>query len=177
LRIYQERNIRQAVVATEMALARLLLEEGQPQNAKIHAEAARAVAEGSPDAHPWQVYVLLRRIAEEGKDAEKEAHWRARAQESFASSSESKAVLRQWRPVIVGAARACRGEALDSATVELLEKLESTTQWQKLAATVWRILGGERGAELAAELDHVDALIVRRILAVAESPELENEEQ
>jgi len=177
LRIYQERNVRQAVVATEMALARLLLGEGQPQNARIHAEAARVVAEGSPDVHPWQVYVLLRRIAEEEKDVEKVAHWRARAQEAFASSPESKAVLRQWRPMIVGAARACRGEALDSGTVELLEKLEGTGQWQKLAATIWRILGGERGEELVAELDHVDALIVRRILAVAESPELEHEDE
>jgi len=176
LRIYQERNIKPAVVAAEMALARLLLNEGQPQNARIHAEAARAAVEdSSPDARSWQVYALLQRVAEAEKDEERVAHWRARAQESFASSAESKAVLRQWRPVIVGAARACRGEALGSDTAELLEKLEASEQWQQLAATIWRILGGERGAELCAELDHVDALIVRRILAVIESPELEDE--
>lgn len=176
LRIYQQRNVKPAVVATEMALAKLLLDRGQLQNARVHAEAARAAVEGtSPNAHPWQVYALLQRIAEAERDAERAAHWRARAQESFAASPESKMVLHQWRPVILGVARACRGEALSSDTVDLLEKLETNKQWQRLTESIWRILGGERDPALYAELDYVDALIIRRLLAVIESPELEDE--
>jgi len=176
LRIYQQRNIKPAVVATEMALAKLLLDRGQLQNARIHAEAARAAAESSsPDAHPWQVYALLQRIAEAEKDEERVAYWRSRAQESFAASPESKMVLRQWRPIILGVARACRGEALSSDTVELLEKLEANAQWQQLTERIWRILSGERDPQLYAELDYVDALIIRRLLAAIESPELEDE--
>ena len=178
LRIYQEHNIRQAVVAAEMALASLFLDEGQTEKARIHAEAARATAEGSsPDVHPWKVYALLQRIAEAEKDQEMAAHWRTRVQEDFAASPESKPVLERWRPIIRGVAAACRGEALSGETVGLLEKLEAVEQWQKLAATIWRILDGERNAALCAELDHVDALIVQRILAVIEAPELENKRE
>jgi hypothetical protein len=161
-----------------MALASLFLDEGQTEKARIHAEAARATAEGSsPDVHPWKVYALLQRIAEAEKDQEMAAHWRTRVQEDFAASPESKPVLERWRPIIRGVAAACRGEALSGETVGLLEKLEAVEQWQKLAATIWRILDGERNAALCAELDHVDALIVQRILAVIESPELENKRE
>ena len=52
-----------------------------------------------------------------------------------------------------------------------LEELETNPEWGELAGSIWRILSGERGEELYAELDHVDALVVRAILRGIEAPE------
>jgi len=79
-------------------------------------------------------------------------------------------VQQQWQSVITGVANAARGETLDANTVELLEQLEGRQEWRDLVGVIWRILGGERGAELYAELDHVDALVVRRTLEAIERP-------
>lgn len=171
IRLYQENNVRAGLASTEVALAELLLSEGEVEKARVHAEAARAVAEDPRVAYDaWAVYALLQRIAEAQGDAERVAHWRARTQESFARSPEAKQVLQQWQHVISGVANAARGETLDADTVALLEQLEGRQEWQALVGVIWRVLGGERGRELYAELDHVDALVVRRILEEIEGP-------
>ena len=176
--IYQERNAQPARAAAEMALGQLLFGEGRLQDARVHAEAARQVAEGlGTGAHPWQTYVLLQRISDAEGNAERVSHWRARAQEAFARSPDSQSVRLRWQPLIQAVARSCRGEALDMETVESVEKLEASEDWQQLAQTIWQILGGERGGELYAELDHVDALVVRGILEAIDSPETEEENQ
>ena len=171
IRIYQENNIRAGLASAEVALAELLLGEGEVERARVHAEAARAVAEDSRVAFDaWAVYALLQRIAEAQGDAERVAQWRAKTQESFAHSPEAGQVLQQWQSVITGVANAARGETLDADTVALLEQLEERQEWRDLVGVIWRILGGERGRELYAELDHVDALVVRRTLEAIEEP-------
>ncbi len=170
IRLFQQLNAVPALVTAEMALAGLLLREGKVSNALVHAEAARAGVESlGPEARPWEVYRLLERIASAQGDGERVAHWRTRAQESYAVSPEADEVARSWQAVITGVARACLGESLSEETLQTLEKLESQQQWQHLVASIWRILEGERGADLYASLDHVDALIVRRILEAIES--------
>jgi len=171
IRLYQENNVRAGLASAEVALAELLLSEGEVENARVHAEAARAVAEDPRvPFSAWPVYELLQRIAQAQGDAQRLAHWRSKTQESFAQSPEAQQVLQQWRAVITGVAKAARGETLEADTVELLEKLEGRQEWHDLVGVIWRILGGERGPELYAELDHVDALVVRRTLEAIEAP-------
>jgi tetratricopeptide (TPR) repeat protein len=182
IRLYQENmaqgNVRAGLASAEVALAELLLAEGEADKARVHAEAARVVAEDPRvpfDA--WAVYALLQRIAEAQGDAERVAHWRAKTQESFAHSPEAQQVLQQWQGTITGVANAARGEALDAQTVELLEQLEERQEWHDLVGSIWRVLEGERGRELYAELDHVDALVVRRILEAIDAPPQEAESE
>lgn len=171
IRLYQDHNVRTGLISAEMALAELLLSEGEIERARVHAEAARAAVEDPRVAFDgWAVYALLQRIAEAQGDAERVAHWRAMAQESFARSPEAQQVLQQWQQVIDGVASAARGEALAAHTVTLLEQLEERQEWHALVGIIWRILGGERGHALYAELDHVDALVVRRILEAIDAP-------
>jgi len=165
-------NVRAGLASAEVALAELLLAEGEVEKARVHAEAARAVAEDPRVAFDaWAVYALLQRIAEVQGDAERVAHWRAKTQESFAHSPEAQQVLQQWQDTITAVANAARGEALDAQTVALLEQLEERQEWHDLVGIIWRVLEGERGQELYAELDHVDALVVRRMLQAIDAPE------
>lgn len=169
--LYRQHGFKAGIVMAEAALSRLFLAENRLEDAKTHAEAAReAVEELGPEANPWEIYALLQHIAALEGDRTGEAHWRARAQESFAASPMAEQLVEGWQPLIQGVAQACRGAALDSETVGLIEKLESTQEWKGLAAVIWDVLSGARGRELYAELDHMDALIVRRILEAIEVP-------
>ena len=174
--IYQKRQARAALMGAEMAMSELLLRRGDLDSARIHAEAARSAAENLPNFQPWGAYSLLQRVAQAQGDDERAAHWRTRTQQAFAASPESGAVLQQWSTLIEAVARSCRGEALDLGAVQLMEELETSEQWERLVLAIWRVLGGERGDELYAELDHVDALVVRSILEAIDRPE-ESEEQ
>ena len=171
---YEEHKQRPLLARAEAGLADLLLRRGKVQDARAHGEAARALAENlGPDVRPWEIYTLLQRIAVAEGNTEREAQWRARARESYASSPLARQSLEQWKPVIMGLARACRGEALDSSTVELMEKMEENQHWRDLVATLWRVLGGERGPELYETLDYVDAAVARRLLDLIDAPDLE----
>lgn len=171
VRVYQRHDFQSPAASAEIALAELLLRQGQLRDARVHAEAACTVMEGStPRAPVWRAYALLRRIAKAEGDDQSEARWRERARESFAGSTEAEHVFEQWRAVIQGVSRACRGEALDGETVGLLENLEAHEEWRDLVSAIWRILGGERGPEVFGDLDHVDALVTRRILTAIEAP-------
>lgn len=177
IQLYQEHNVRPAWARAEMSLAELLLREGDLTNARIHAEAARAIVEDvGPDAHPWEVHALLERISEGEGDSAKAAVARRRAQESFFASTQARRVLQGWRPMIEGVARACLGEALSESTVELVEQLETKEEWQHLAAAIWQVLSGSRDAGLYAALDYVDAAVVRELLRLIENPALLDEE-
>lgn len=176
--IYRKHGFKAGIVMAEAALSRLFLAENKLEDAKTHAEAAReAVEELGPEANPWEIYALLQHIAALEGDQAGEAHWRTRAQESFAASPMAEQLIEGWQPLIQGVAQACRGAALDSETVGLIEKLESAQEWKGLAAVIWDVLSGARGHELYAELDHMDALIVRRILEAIEAPADEQEER
>jgi hypothetical protein len=142
--------------------------------ARPYAEAARAIVDDlGPGAQPWEVYGLLQRIAAAEGDERGAARWRVRAQHIFARSPAAQTVRDQWRPLIESVAKTGRGAALELETVQAVEELGASPQWQALAATVWRILDGQRGPELYEALDHVDAAIVRAILEAIESPEAE----
>jgi tetratricopeptide (TPR) repeat protein len=175
----QQHGVPAALVAVEMAWAGLLLREGQLANARVHADAAYSALEqaGPGAARPWDVYTLLARIAEEEGDVPRAATWRARAQDAFAASSEAARVLAEWRAGIRGVARACRGETLEGDTVTMLETLDRDPSWQRLIAVIWRILDGERGAALYADLDYVDAAVARRILSEIEHPQWASDDE
>ncbi len=170
--IYQEQGMRPAVVSGATALAELLLSDGQLAKARTHAEAARAAMEGS-GAHtqPWGVYNLLHRIAQAEDDQARATHWMERALESFASSGQARVVMKQWAPVLLGVAKASRGEALDASTVELLERLEAEPAWANVASAIWRVLAGERDESLVEGLDFVDRYLVERLLKGVDDPE------
>ena len=171
IRLCRQHHAAPALATAEMALAGLLLREDKLVNALAHAEAARVVLEDlGPEARPWESHRLLERIAHAQGEETQAAHWRMRAQGSYAASSEADNLAQGWLPMIQGISSACRGESLSDETLQTLEKLETEGDWQHLIAAIWRILGGERGEDLYAALDHVDALIVRRILEAIEPP-------
>jgi hypothetical protein len=62
---------------------------------------------------------------------------------------------------------ACNGNTQAAQELEpILQQRGATDDWRYLVAVIRRILAGERGIELTEGLDRVDAVIVRRILAV-----------
>ncbi|MHB1294738.1 MAG: tetratricopeptide repeat protein [Anaerolineae bacterium] len=175
--VYQQHQLRPGQFLAEIALAGLLLDQQQLAGARAHAEAARALAEGSRlDAEVWRAFALLERIANAEGQPEREQHWRERTREAFARSPEAEQVLMRWRPVIQGVAQAARGESMGESTADILESLEDRPEWQKVVAAVWRVLGGERGESLYEGLDHSDALVITRLLRSIENPNLEKEE-
>jgi len=172
--VFEAHELKPARAAAEMSLGHLLLRQGRVAEARAHAEAARVTVEGTAQeegAGPWQLYDLLRRVAEAEGDAERVRHWRRRTQQVFARSPEAASVLQRWAPLIQQVAAACRGQALDVKTVELIERMAESEAWRELSDVIWRILGGERGEDLVEDLDHVDALVVRTILRAIEAPE------
>ncbi|MHB0857438.1 MAG: tetratricopeptide repeat protein [Anaerolineae bacterium] len=175
--VFQQHQLRPGQFLAEIALAGLLLDHQQLPVARAHAEAARALAEGSRlDAEAWRAFALLERIAHAEGQTDRETFWRQRTREAFARSPEAEQVLMRWRPVVQGVAPAARGETLDEATVGLLESLEERPEWRQVVTAIWRILGGERSEELYEGLDHSDALVVTRLLRAIENPNLEQEE-
>jgi tetratricopeptide (TPR) repeat protein len=178
IEIYEEHNQGTSLVATQMELAEFLLGQEKLEEARERAEAARSVAEDlGPRFNPWEIYVLLQRIAEARGDREAEAEWRSRAREAFIRSPQAESVRRQWSGLIEALAKSARGEALGAETVNTIEELESNEQWQELAGAIWRILGGERDDVLYEGLDHVDGTIVHAILQAIEHPPSEQEDE
>ncbi len=152
-------------LAGEMSLAEVALSQGRLQEAKTHAGAAREAAEGlGVTAKPWKAYALLREIAAEEGDDEGVARWSTSAVDSYASSAEAEQTLANWGPFIEDVAAAHSLDALRSENVEVLRNLEATEDLAELAASIGRILRGERGPELWVHLDLVGALLVRSIL-------------
>jgi tetratricopeptide (TPR) repeat protein len=175
--LLHEHNVRPPLVGAEMALADIYMHEGNLADARAHAEAARSAAEDVNAEHvPWGVYALLQRIAEAEGNAKAARMWRERAQDAFAVAPESAGIRRHWAPLIQAVASSCRGASLGLETVEMVEKLEQAPQWQKLAETIWRLLGGERGEELYAEADYVDALVIKSVLQAIKHPPTEEDE-
>jgi tetratricopeptide (TPR) repeat protein len=151
-----------ALAAAEAGLAELLLHQGQFATARIHAEAARAVAEGPAGrAMPWRAYLLLQRIAAAEGDGAKADHWRRRTQETFAASPDAEGVRSHWRPLVEMVARACHGERWPKRPWNGWSAWKHE-EWQQLAQAIWRILSGERGEDLWRDLDHIDALVCGR---------------
>ncbi|MBC7235370.1 MAG: tetratricopeptide repeat protein, partial [Chloroflexi bacterium] len=198
LGIYTAKNLRAQMMNVQLSLADIALRQKDLDEARTYAEAARvladvalrqkdldeariydetahALAEKMAPAGVWQPFVTLQRIAEAAGDHERAAEYRRRAQEIFARSPEALDVLKHWDTLIRSVVSSARGEALDQEAAATLEQLETNEAWTHLAGAIWRILGGERGEELYADLDHVDALVIRAILRGIEAPETEEE--
>jgi tetratricopeptide (TPR) repeat protein len=172
LRLFTAENARGKMVAVQLSLADIALRQGDLDEARVHAEAARALADKIvPGGAAWQPLVTLQRIAEAAGDQARVDEYRLRAQEAFARSPDAAGVLQRWGQLIRAVVASAKGEALDADAVNALEELETNTEWGQLAESIWRILGGERGEELYAQLDHIDALVVRAILRGIEAPE------
>jgi tetratricopeptide (TPR) repeat protein len=185
LAIFQQHRMLGQQVGTEMALARLMLAQGQTTQAGQHANTARVITEtvarasreqastGEPfdGGGPWEVYALLQEIAAAEQDAAGVARWRALTQQVYASSPAAANLGQQWQHLIQSVAACGRGQAMEAELLEAVEKLEATEQWRELAGAIWRILGGERGDDLWAEMDHVDAFLVRAMLEAIARPE------
>ena len=154
-----------AYLAAELSLASLLLRQGDVLAAKEHAMEARAVADQmGPQGKPWQAYDLLGSIAHAEGNAERVAHWRLAAIESYAASPEAATAVARWNKLTTAVLQACRGTSLRAEAVEALDKLEADSGWQAFVGAIWRILSGERGAELYTELDYMQGTVVRYIL-------------
>ena len=168
------RAARQAVplLAALRSLAEFDLDQGRLAEAEVAADEARQVGESGGSGAPWEIYHLLQRLAARRDNAEAEAAWRARTQQSFARSAAAPAMLQQWMPLIHAVAESCRGSALSAETAALVERLEASPQGAELAGAIWAVLGGARGPELYRDLDHAAALVIRTILHGIDHPEI-----
>ncbi len=172
LRLFTAENARGQMVAVQLSLADIALRQGDLDQARVYAEAARALADKIvPGGAAWQPLVTLQRIAEAAGDQARADDYRLRAQEAFERSPDAAGVLQRWGQLIRAVVASAKGEALDADAVNALEELETNPEWGELAGSIWRILSGERGEDLYAELDHIDALVIRAILRGIEAPE------
>ncbi len=173
LALYAEHDITPGLIASRASLAELLLQQGRAEDARAEAEAALETAESAgPDMVPWELYLLLQRIAQERGQAEELARWRAATQTAFARSPQAGPIRMRWQSVINAVAQGARGETMDAEVAQTIEEMETVADWRNLGRAIMRILSGERGDALWRDLDHMDAVIVRAILeALAEQPE------
>ncbi|NLG26516.1 MAG: AAA family ATPase [Chloroflexi bacterium] len=164
-RLSREQHRPLLALAAELALGNALLQSGDTQAAKEHAmEAGALVDKLGAQAKPWQAYDLLGRIAQAEDNAERREHWRLAAQESYAASAEGKALVGQWDRLTKAVVQACRGGSLAAEAVDALEELETNPTWGSLAGALWRILSGDREADVCAELELQQAAVARHVL-------------
>jgi len=162
--IYEDNRAFGSLLRARASLSEHYLRSGRAGEAQQAAERALADAGDSQSAVPWELYLLLSRIAETQGDREASTRWLAAAREGFSASSAAEAVLSRWEPLITALVQSVRGEALDSDTASTLESLENNEQTKSLARRLWRILSGERSTELYADLQPGDGLVVRTLL-------------
>jgi len=78
--------------------------------------------------------------------------------------------LKRWEPVIAAVVYAVRGDQEATRLLTpFLQHLGAQADWISLTRVLRRIMAGERGSELLAELDAVDTSIVQRILHLLET--------
>ena len=177
VRLYRENRIPPGLVATQANLAELLLQQGRTDEAKTEAEAALEVAQsaGGPESAPWELYLLLQRIAQAQSHDADVLRWRLATQDAFARSPQAAPIRRRWQPVIKAVVQGVRGETMDAEAAETIEEMESRPDWQALGRSIMRILSGERDETLWQELDHMDAVIVHAILEALEEDSEQDE--
>ena len=168
--LYREHRVPPGLIATQANLAELLLQQGRSDEAKAEAEAALEMAQGAggPEMAPWELYLLLQRIAQARSDEADVSRWRLATQDAFARSPQAAPLRTRWQPVIQAVVQGVRGESMDAEAAETIEEMETRPEWQALGRSIMRILSGERDETLWQELDHMDAVIVRAILEAIE---------
>jgi tetratricopeptide (TPR) repeat protein len=162
--LYEANAASGLLTVARASLAEFYLRRSRPDEAQREADQALAAGEASGQGIPWELYLLLQKIANSRNDEDAAARWRLLTQSSYAHSPAAATTVARWTPLIDALAKASLGEALDTDAERMLESMEDTPQWSALGRTLWRVLSGERGAELCGPLDHVDALVVRTLL-------------
>lgn len=149
-------------------LADLYLTQGRLDAAESYARRAAAIMEGlDASAEPWKTYQILAEIAAARGDSAQAASWRRKEQESYAGYAGAAYQMPEWAPSFIeGVAAACGGDGSALKQVEnALSQMAETKDWNNLPPVVRQILAGERDAgRLSADLDRIDAYIVRSIL-------------
>jgi tetratricopeptide (TPR) repeat protein len=163
-RLYEANSASGLLTVARASLAEFYLRLSRLDEAQAQADLALAAGAASGQSIPWELYLLLQKIANDRGDEEAASSWRLFTHQAYAQSQAAAATLARWTPLIDSLAKASRGEALDTDAEGMLESMEHTPQWSALGRTLWRVLAGERGDELYGSLDHVDALVVRTLL-------------
>lgn len=172
---YREREITPGLVAAQASLAEFLLRQGRLKEAQAEAQSALEVANGvGPDTAPWELFLLLQRIASQLGQEQEVARWRTATQEAFARSPQAGPLRMRWQPVINAVVQSLRGETMDAEAAQTIEEMQTRDEWRALGQAIMRILAGERDDSLWQELDHMDTVIVRAILdQLAQEPDKE----
>lgn len=123
-------------------LAEFLLRRSRPEEAQSAAELALEAGKASGQGIPWELYLLLQRIATAREDEAEHARWRALTIEAYAQSPAAAAVVNRFTPLFEALAKASQGEALDTDAAEMLESMENNAQSKELAQSLWRVLSG-----------------------------------
>jgi tetratricopeptide (TPR) repeat protein len=155
-------------------LADLYLSQGRLDQAARYAHRAREIKETLDlSAEPWTTYNILAQIAEAQGRADEAAQWWRKEQESYAAYAGAAHQLPRWAPSFIAAVVAAvqGNEEARSELEQILPQLEAGG-WD-CPPVIRRILEGESDADaLCAGLDHIDAYIVRTILAQLAGPVL-----
>ncbi len=162
--IYESNGAAGLLTMARATLAELLLRLSRPEEAQSEAELALVAGRASGQSIPWELYLLLQRIATVREDEADQARWRALTTEAYGQSPAAAAVVNRFTPLFDALARASQGEAMDTDAAEMLESMENNAQTKALAQSLWRVLSGERGEILFGELDHVGTAVVRALL-------------
>ncbi|MFO7698065.1 MAG: hypothetical protein R6X16_13030 [Anaerolineae bacterium] len=174
--LYAANEASAPLVVARASLAEFYLRQGNADQALSEAELALSGSESTGQAVPWELFLLLERIASARGDQASLTRWRTSTQDAYAASPVAKATLARWARLLDALVRAAQGEALETEAAQSLETMESTPQWAGLARSLWRVLSGERDRALYADLDHVDALVVRTLLQKIENAATGTEE-
>lgn len=162
--LYESNGASGLLTMARATLAEFLLRRSRPEEAQSAAELALEAGKASGQGIPWELYLLLQRIATAREDEAEHARWRALTIEAYAQSPAAAAVVNRFTPLFEALAKASQGEALDTDAAEMLESMENNAQSKELAQSLWRVLSGERGDALFGRLDHVGTAVVRALL-------------
>jgi len=162
--LYESNGATGLLTMARATLAEFLLRLSRPEEAQSEAELALLAGKASGQGIPWELYLLLQRIATAREDEAEQARWRALTIEAYAQSSAAAAVVSRFTPLFDALVKASQGEAMDTDAAEMLESMENNAQSKELAQSLWRVLSGERGDVVFDKLDHVGTAVVRALL-------------
>ncbi len=162
--LYESNGASGLLTMARATLAEFLLRLSRPEEAQSEAELALVAGKASGQGIPWELYLLLQRIAAAREDEAQYARWRALTTETYAQSPAAASVVNRFAPLFDALVKVSQGEAMDTDAAEMLESMENNAQSKELAQSLWRVLSGERGEVLFANLDHVGTAVVRALL-------------
>ena len=168
-------------------LADLLLTQNRLDEAEQYAHRAREIKETLDlSSKPWSTYSILAKIADKraaadpghaAEHAKAAQAWRQKAEAAIAAferqsggqwsldGAQIAQAVQQAEPLIDLVVTACQGNAQATQMAEpLLQEFDKHEKARNLAAVLRRLLAGERGPQLTAGLNRIQAAIVQKIL-------------